>query len=295
MKHPSATPQRLDSFRSDLERQRPYPHAAAAERDFARRRKLPPLFAFLAVLAGSLASSSIATPLSVARIDGWTQGFDQYDPVVTPGWLYPDCRFVPNPGVGHTLPAISSPGNAFFQAGQYYVFAQNEMVPDLQAAFPSFSFTINPNPDLARPPLPGDWNNILVHCSGGGGSGSGTNLRFEGRSNWRTLPGGRQIRVRIPKIANRDSGGRSGTIRVDLMAGRNAGRISQGRGGRIIASKRMNPLSGRHFYRSHTTRLQRYRAPRGSVRTCLLLSEYSGSGFSIRDSLLYRSTVRLSR
>jgi hypothetical protein len=142
--------------------------------------------------------------------------------------------------------------------------------------------------------------NITFPGGGGAPSGGGTGgddqatgtVHLEDGGGWKISNG--RITIKADKVVNDRNGGTSGTLQLSIWA--TTRRYSGGTlRGYILGSYKMRPLAG-GYYRGPIRAAVPYKSPPyRRYYTVLSLSEYTSSGYVLRDYLPFKKRVRLGR
>lgn len=232
----------------------------------------------LIIALSFLALHTYSQDLRVERLLGTVDQFGFLE--TTPGYLnHGSCNFSPLPGTATFLSLRPDQLNSYYEIGEFYLFGNNDMLPNLRSAFPQFTFTSN---------LAGNENGMIrVDCF------EGSIIATSGRSKWKQKKRGRRYKLKLPNIYNRTSGGYSGTLRVYLLASRSR-KAYRGRG-KVIAVRTLGQLTAGYYYRSHSATVRGYRAPRGRCRTAFAVAEYHNGRFQTRKIIKFGGRKRLRK
>lgn len=117
----------------------------------------------------------------------------------------------------------------------------------------------------------------------------GGKLDLSGTASWQVS--GRAVDIRVGKVSNLATSGRSGSLRLRLWATRSkysGGSIS----GYVLGLRRLNPLPGGYSYNSVSGQVLFTRPPSGTYYTTITLEEYTPAGWVVRDHINFRGTSR---
>lgn len=109
-------------------------------------------------------------------------------------------------------------------------------------------------------------------------------LHLSGNCSWSTSYG--QVRIAVARVENRDAYGRSGTLRLRLLASKtpfSSGLIS----GYTLGSMLLGPLNAGSSFGNIANYVAYVRPPSGYYYTTLLLEEYSGGNYYVKDFITF--------
>jgi hypothetical protein len=134
------------------------------------------------------------------------------------------------------------------------------------------------------------WRQTPKSSGGGGGGGTGGtgSLALSGGGSWKTS--GSEITISVGKITNNRSGGKSGTLRLQVWATTSpytGGRIS----GYVLGTYSVGTLSGGFNFSSVKGTVPYDAPPAGTYYTTITLEEYNSGAFGIADHMAFSGTT----
>jgi hypothetical protein len=129
---------------------------------------------------------------------------------------------------------------------------------------------------------------------GHGGEGASAYPSFgTGQTGWDSLSNYSRMKLTIPEVRNPSTTRTTGSLRVSVVAGRGPS-VVKGTG-RIIALASYSTLAPDAYFSGRVTTVRMNRPPRGRVRTALVLSEFDGGSFKVRDVKVFPGSSRFFR